>query len=107
MECEDACAAWTPDEKIHVNRGDSGVIRKKRQVVFVGAVHVAAGLNLVLVLLGKRLALPYHAGALEISAFCGEDAVVHIALDGAFVAREFWCVSDADVMDRLSGLDFW
>ena len=75
-------------------------------VVLVGATHIATSFNLVLILLGECFTRAYHAGSFEIAALCGKNAVVHVALDGAFMSGELRCVGDADVMNGLACLDF-
>ena len=86
-EGEEADAAYAPDHEVHVHRPDAGVLREELPVVHVRAAHVAAGLDLVLVLPRERLARAHHACALEVAALRGEDAVVDVALDGALGRR--------------------
>ena len=107
VERQEAHAAYAPDDEVHVHRPDAGVLREELLVVPVGAPDVAAGLDLVLVLLRERLARTHHAGALEVAALRGEDAVVDVALDGALVPCELQLrgVGDADVVDGLPRLD--
>ena len=106
MKCQKADTTRTTNDKIHIDRSDARMLCNESLVVLVGAIHVASCFDLVLILLGERLARAYHAGSFEVSAFGRENAVIHIALDGAFVACELWGVCDADVMNRLARLDF-
>ena len=62
-------------------------------------IHVASCFDLVLILLGERLARAYHAGPFEISAFGRENAAIHIAVAGAFVACGLLGICDADMMN--------
>ena len=101
MERHEADASWAPDDEVHVDGADAGTVREELLVVRVGAPDVTAGLDLVLVFLGEGLPLAHRAGALEVPALRGEDAVVDVALDGALVAGELRRVGDADVVDGL------
>ena len=101
VERHEADAAGASDEEVHVDGPDAGMLREESPVVAVGAAHVAAGLDLVLVLAREGLARADHARALEVAALRGEDAVVDVALDGALVARQLRLAGDADVVDGL------
>ncbi len=101
VERQEADAPRTPDDEVHVDGADVGMLREELPVVLVGAPDVAARLDLVLVFLRERLPRPHRAGALEVAALRGEDAVVDVALDGALVAGELRRVGDADVVDGL------
>lgn len=101
VERQEADASRAPDDEVHVDGADAEMAREELQVVPVGASDVAARLDLVLVFLRERLPRPHRAGALEVAALRGEDAVVYVALDGALVAGELRRVGDADVVDGL------
>ena len=99
MKCQKAGAARTTNDKIHIDRTNARMLCNEFFVVLVGAIHVASCFDLVLILLGERLAGAYHAGPFEISAFGRENAAIHIALDGALVACELLGICDADMMN--------
>ena len=99
MKCKKTNPTRTTNDKIHIDRTDARMLCNESLVVLVGAIHVASCFDLVLILLGERLARAYHAGPFEISASGRENAAIHIALDGALAACELLGICDADMMN--------
>ena len=61
VERQEADAAGTPDDEIHVDRTDAVMVSEELLVVIVRAVHITTGLHLVLIFLRERFPSPHRS----------------------------------------------
>ena len=105
MERQEAFPADAPDDEVHEHDGVPGVSFAEGLVRLVVASDVAALFDLVRVVARLCLALAHHARALHVAALGGEQPVVEVTRQRAFVLVESPGARDADVVHGLSGLD--